>query len=490
MRFLPRHFRLFLMFSVLCSCVLIPSAWILYENSTPIEKSDWASQHAWTLHNLQKNVSNQQVGEIKVLLLNHASTMAGQLRWVGAEKQVLLSTKQGANPHNYDTWPSIDTFHQWLLQPIKFVLPGWPSQVDSYLQTQDSQPNYVILKTVLNGSEQIRGQLLYRLQIPAQLKAPWAQSLRNGLAIALSLGFLISLLAIIGLIRPQKKLEDYIMDLQQGDLGAALPHNLQGLESLGDVIADLAVNIRQRVGVAYEASAVLQQFTDALPLAVVVWNWEGKMESANGLARRLFGFHHPEGEDQVANLLSNPEIRAKIHQAEEESEPAAVVLDLRLPQKTQVKGFVHVLKRPKEKALVVFVSYDFLAIPPRYLTSDDRVVPQKFYKLWRRVFRLAKPLLKRTQNEIILPDVLPEEMVAEVQDRLYWSLAIVLVTFAATKSGEEIAVETQIFPYAVQLRFSSSLEKRINRLLQLILEPVGGRIEMDNEEVILWLPRA
>ena len=402
----------------------------------------------------------------------------------------MVTTRRGAVPHNYEPWPSEPSVEEWIGTQNRPVISGWPPQVASYLQQKDTMPSYLILKTTVQRNETIRDTLLLRVPVPTALASPWSAGLRYGLAIALSLGLIFALYWVIRIVRPETRMERYVERLKQGDLGASLPKDLHGLTTTGAAIADLAFHLRQKVAVGQEINTVLYQFVEALPLAVLVWDGEGDLQTTNGLARRLFSFHQHEGESQALEIFQSPHIQEKIVQAEQEAEPVEVQLQLAYPREITVSGWVHVLKRPKTKAFVAFVGHDILGAPPRHLTSDDRVEPQKFYKVWRRVNRLAKPLLRRTNKQIVAPDFLPEEPIAEVQHRLYWALAIVVVTFSATQKDDELVMDTEVLPHAIQIRFSGGADLRISHLLKIIIAPIGGRVSVEEEEVVLWLPRA
>lgn len=489
---LPMHLRLFVAFSVLFSLVLLPIAWVFLEYSTPIIESNWAQNEAWVLARLQQKVDQASQSSKKELLLAQAHLIHGQVRWVGDDGGVLISTKEGAMPmQQFPAWPSQADFINWVKNHSDPVGAGYPPKVSTYL-IRDAQRRvqHLIFKMPLAQNEMTHGTLLLRLAIPAELRAEWQPGIRNGLAIAISLAMLVSLFWMIRVEGPRKRLKTYLDDLRQGELGASMPMGLYGLRAVGETVADLAFDIRQKVAGAHEPSVVLEQFIEALPLAVVIWDGYGELLGANGLARRLMGFHYPEGKDQVKSLVQDPQIASQILKAEAEASPVEVEINLTHPLEQKVWGHIHVLKRPQEKAFVVFVSYDFLANPPRFLTADDRVVPVKFYKLWRRVSRLAMPLLKRTNNTILMPDKLPEELVAEVQGRLFWAMAIVLVTCAATLRDQSIQMDVQAHRHAIGVTFGFVLEKQVAKLLKIILAPVGGRVELENEEVMLWLPRA
>ena len=99
-------------------------------------------------------------------------------------------------------------------------------------------------------------------------------------------------------------MERYVERLKQGDLGASLPwKDLHGLTTTGAAIADLAFHLRQKVAVGQEINTVLYQSVEALPLAVLVWDGEGDLQTTNGLARRLFSFHQHEGESQALEIF-------------------------------------------------------------------------------------------------------------------------------------------------------------------------------------------
>ena len=103
---------------------------------------------------------------------------------------------------------------------------------------------------------------------------------------------------------------------------------------------------------------------------------------------------------------------------------------------------------------------------------------------------MSKPLFKKTSNEVIAAENLPEDLVAEVQDRIYWSLAIILVTIAATLRDQTIQMDAQSRRNAVVVTFGCPVEKQVAKLLTIILSPVGGKIEISADEVVIWLPRA
>jgi len=484
------YIGLFAAISVLCSFILLPVAWTFLQTGDSIEKTDWAAEHAWQVHQLIEKVKKQPLTDRNAILLEYSGLLAGQFRLLGPSGAILLATRTGAAPRNFEPWPTGPKYHEWREQNTRSVLTGWPPQIMSYLQEVQSEPRYLILKANLSRNETIRDSLLVRVAIPSSISVPWSAGLRYGLAIALSLGLVFALFWVIRIVRPEERMAKYVELLKQGDLGASLPKDLHGLSSTGAAIADLSFHLRQRVAVAHEVNTVLYQFVEALPLAVMVWDGDGEMQTTNGLARRLFSFHHLEGEEQAAAIFKTPMMQKKIRQAEQDAEPVSVEVALVYPREIKVTGWVHVLKRPKEKAFITFVGHDILGAPPRLLTTDDRVEPQKFYKVWRRVNRLVKPLLKRTNKQIAVPEILPEESIAEVQHRLYWALSIVVVTFSAMRNEDELTMETEVLPHAIQVRFSAGADLRISHLLKIIIAPIGGRVSVEEEEVVLWLPRA
>ena len=484
------HFRLFLGFAVLFSLALLPATWVFLENSGPVIESDWAQNEAWVLARIQQKAQEIPAAQRKQFVLNQAHLIHGQLRWLGESGAVLMTTKQGAAPGQvFGEWPSSSEFTTWLTNHSSPGLPGYPPRISAFA-AGPTTAEQVIFKVPLTQNPNAPATLLMRLAVPGPMQAEWQSGIRNGLAIALSLAMIMVLLWLVFYMGPQRRLIGYLQELGEGDLGTPMPDQLHSLQSVGEQLAQLAFRLRRRVAGAHEPSVVLEQFIESLPSAVIVWDGYDSLLAANGLARRLMGFHHPEGQDQVKNWVSQPHVVALIKRAEAEAHPVSATLHLSEPIENEVFGKLHVLKRPQEKAFIVFVSADFLSNPPRFLAADDRVEPIPFYKLWRRALRMAKPLFKKTNNELVVADKLPGELVAEVQGRLYWALAIVLVTIAATLRDHTISFDVQAKRNAVLVTFGCPMEKQVAQLLTIILSPVGGQITISHDEVVLWLPRA
>ena len=64
------------------------------------------------------------------------------------------------------------------------------------------------------------------------------------------------------------------------------------------------------------------------------------------------------------------------------------------------------------------------------------------------------------------------------------------MTFSATQNDDELVMDTEVLPHAIQIRFSGGADLRISHLLKIIIAPIGGRVSVEEEEVVLWLPRA
>ena len=497
MNVFPVHLRLFVAFLFCFSLVLIPVTWTLVRHSEPVTESEWAQDLAWTVAQMARKAAKVPPEERKASLLDQAHLVHGQMRWISAKEELLLVTQERASANRpFPPWPQASDFAAWNAEhPSGAKNTRWknlkPGVVAVYgFPVNGGQPEQVVFKVHLALDASQPANLFLRFHVPKKLLAPWQAGIRIGLAIATSLAVLLTLLWNLAWGVPLRKLDVYLAQLREGDLGTAMPSGLYGLKGLGEAVAELTFGLRQRVAKAHEPIGVLEQFMEALPLAVVVWNSDRSLLAANGLARRLMGFQHPENKDQMDHLLRRAEMKELVNQAEEEASPVKASFYLQEPFEKQIEGVFHVLKRPQEKAYVTFVSADFLAHPPRFLASDDRAEPVKFYKLWRRASRMSQPLLKRTKNEIVYQEKLPEELVAEVQGRLYWALTIVLVTCAATLREQSIQVDAQVKRNAIGVTFGVSLDAQVSQLLKIILSPLGGNVSIEDGEVVLWLPRA
>ena len=102
------YIGLFAAISVLCSFILLPIAWTFLKTGDSIEKTDWAAQHAWQVHQLIEKVKKQPLTDRNAVLLKHSSLLTGQFRLLGPSGAVLLATRKGAIPHNFD--PNSDFF--------------------------------------------------------------------------------------------------------------------------------------------------------------------------------------------------------------------------------------------------------------------------------------------------------------------------------------------------------------------------------------------
>ena len=61
-----------------------------------------------------KVLKKQELEARKDFLLKQATFAAGQLRFLGPSGEVMVTTRRGAVPHNYEPWPSEPSFEEWI----------------------------------------------------------------------------------------------------------------------------------------------------------------------------------------------------------------------------------------------------------------------------------------------------------------------------------------------------------------------------------------
>ena len=313
---------------------------------------------------------------------------------------------------------------------------------------------------------------------------------RNTQAVAVSIAFGLSLLAAIAVVRPLQRVAAAAQAIGAGDLSAQAGG--LGDDEVGDAgraLEAMAVNLRRRLASAGSGDAVLAQLVDALVVPCLVFEVGGDVLALNGQARMVLRVEGPQAGRRIKDLTSSESFRRAIAEAENDGEPEPIVVDIEGAE--PVRGSVHVLKRPGVAPLYVFLGEKGSLRAGTLLPAPGTVHGRSVGDVVRQSVADIDGFLEQARVAVDIPQSMPAVLVAEAEGRLSGALSIVLRSCAETLSGRAtLAVSMKVEDTTVNVSVDACPSNEAVDRIRPLIEPLGGELRLNGQEIVLWLPRA
>jgi HAMP domain-containing protein len=301
---------------------------------------------------------------------------------------------------------------------------------------------------------------------------------RNLVAVAVSVALLLSTLAAFMFVRPLRRVKRMAESLAQGDLLTRV--ELDSNDEVGDVgraLDQMAWALRRQLANAGSADAVVAQLIDALPHPCAVFELPAPPQpisvmAVNPAARRsVFAAMEPRVRLQLWSDTA-PFSQAVVT-AERDGDPEPLTLDV---EGKPFAARLHLLKRPGAVPLILLVGDQrapttMTSIPPsgeiRTRLIADLVAEGSARA--KKTWRLGVPCEAR------VPD-LNGRIVDAFQD----------LANAFGDADIEVAVEG----VEVRCRLARGLDDHTARRVAERIAMLGGRVDAQARETLLWLPIA
>lgn len=344
---------------------------------------------------------------------------------------------------------------------------------------------------VVVPNSQKPGEVL-RLAIPrTRVETPidaTIMAMRNAQAVAVSFALVLSLLSAALFVRPLRRIKAAAEALAGGDFARHVgPTANDEVGDVGKAIEQLGAELRRRMAVAGAGEALLAQLIEVLPTPLVVFQVDGEVLAMNGASRMLFQIEDPLAGQHLRSLLEDRAFREALRRAEDESEPSR----LSLPQVDR-PAFVHVLKRPGTAPLGVLLVPARAATPGSHLPRAKDVHLLDLHAVLHEAREHVVGELHSAGIVLDAPEHVPEVQVTDAAGRLAQALIEVLrgcLPWFGGRAGA-ITLDLDIEPTRVGVSCDAMSTMDGLQAARNALEPLGGSVEAQGNEVTVWLPRA
>ncbi len=314
--------------------------------------------------------------------------------------------------------------------------------------------------------------------------------LGNAQAVAISLAFGLSLLAALVLVRPLVRLRSVAEKLAAGDFGAQA--DVKRDDEIGDLgrsLLALAAEIRRRMATSGAGEAMMVQLVDVLDTPVVVFQVDGDVIALNGAARKLLDVEGPGAGQRIREMFDDVAFQAALKQAEDEGQPEAVLLKASAGRQTSVRVFV--LKRPGSAPLGLMLGPSEVT-GTALLPDVEAVRSRALADLVAEVREEATRSLGGAGIELDAPVDLPVVQLADADGRLAAALLTTLTGCAVSFGGRpgKLSLDIEVQDTRVALALDAAPPSDVIARVRPLVEPLGGRLEVESGEATLWLPRA
>lgn len=313
---------------------------------------------------------------------------------------------------------------------------------------------------------------------------------RNVQAAAISVSFLLSLLSAIQFVRPLRRVADAAKALGGGDLAART--DVTSNDEVGDAgraIDAMALELRRRLANAGSGDAVLAQLVDALPVPCVIFEVTGDVLALNGAARAAYGIEGPLASRRLKALTTSARFERALEAAEGDGEPEP--LDVEVADNARVHSTVHVLKRPGAAPLYVLLGKDPSAPEATTLPPSDALRVRPFSDVLKEARVEAGTAMAKAGVDLEVAPA-PDVLVVDLGQRVPRALAECLRAGALTIAGRgALCLDVKVETTQVAVAFEAGLGADSVSRIAPLLEPLGGRIEVDGQRsTTVWIPRA
>lgn len=457
----------------------------------------------WLLRNtLRDTLQARAAGELQA----HAALLAGRMRTMpDAEsmrtylRDVALDTTERITFIALDGTVLLDSAHRGAMEnhlqrpEVQAALAEGVGVADRVSASDGLHYLYVALP--VTGTRGMRAVL--RLARPADstvhLAEEGARIVELGLATSVSLALLLSFLAVLKLVRPLRRMRDAAASLGAGEFTVRIDVNTgDELEELARGLETVGAQLRARLASAGSGEALLGQLVHAMVQGVIVMGPDRTVRHINGVARAQLGLRGPQESERVIKLMDS----AVVCQAALDAVKDPLGVDVRVPHPVSgepTDGTVVALRRPDGEPLIALIldvqSTGALALGE---VPDPRdVVTLPLREMMDRALARVAEDLEDSNASFSLPDEWPAATLAEVGGRVEGAVTETLRAAARAPGAQsQTPLTAALHPGFLCLRLPVSLSPDAIRAIEPRLAPLGGRVEVSQGSVQLWLPRA
>jgi hypothetical protein len=329
-----------------------------------------------------------------------------------------------------------------------------------------------------------------------------ARYFRNTLALSISVALLLTFVSVIVVFRPLKKLREVAEEMADGDLSPE-----QFRSSFGEVadasraLALLGTSLRRRLADAGSGPAMLAQLVEVIPAPLLIFELKtqtfrgadgaallDRVVAVNGRGRRAFKIEGPSAARRCRALLDDEDFCRAMIGAGDEGVPVPVPVPV---DDKVLQAWGLALARPGALPLYVLLGDESPAsrafVPP----EPEHVRALSLSQLFADAHRGVAEAWSSAEVALSLPTDWPTATVADVDGRIGRAVEATLRGLPAWLAHPgTICLDVDLTPTSVTLAFDAELEEDTRREVERLIEPLGGRVEVGDEEMTLWLPRA
>ncbi len=353
-----------------------------------------------------------------------------------------------------------------------------------------------------------------RLAIPAahveRLSSDLLTVFRNSQAVAVSVALLLSLLAAIAFLRPLQRVVAAAQALASGDFTISVKG--LGNDEVGDAgraLQTLGEQLRRRLAGAQSGEGLLVQFVQMLGTPLAVLGPDGRVIAINGPARDVLHSYGMTSEKHLTDLVHSQSYITAMHEAEKRCEPVALRIEVGKSAdnasasvsqnqtdgsrgRLTTIGWIHVLKLPDQPPLGVFLGVQALGRSLSLLPAPENVSAVLVEDVLRQAIERAAPFLR--QAKLTVRDIPGggDVRVAEVDKRLTLAVALAVEGTIPSFGGQEatIGMTLKDEPSRIGVVLRATVTSDTQEIARVLLEPLGGELQVSTSDCCLWLPKA